>query len=94
MDTTNLLVLALQGIGAVFLVVIGVGIKKISSDSDENRKSIEGLSTKVGDLALKMSEHYVTKDDWHATREKVHELTERVMELRTLSQMHRRGTGD
>ena len=76
------------------MYLIGSTLKKISTDGDENRKSITDLSDRVGGLALKMSEHYVTKDDWYSTRDKVHDLTEKVMELKTLAQMGRRGSGD
>lgn len=95
MDTVSLLVLALQGVGSIALGLIGLTLKKISADNEENRKSITTLSDRVGNLALKMSEQYVTKEEWGTTRERVHDLTGTVAELRILTQQtHRRGTGD
>lgn len=91
MDMTNLLILALQGAGALLLVLMGNALKKISQDSEENRKSINSISGQVGELALKMSEHYVTKDDWNVTRDRLHELTGTVRELKTRMDMRVRG---
>jgi len=96
-NLTTVLLLVLQGGGVVIMFLIGLTLKKISTDTEENRNSITSVSKELGNLALKMSEKYVTKEEHGVTRERVHDLTEDVTALKTLTRMpdmHRKHAGD
>lgn len=74
-------IVVIQGLWAIVLAFVGVTMKRISADIEENNKSIHSLAEKLGKLHIEMLQGFAPKPDFDNIRKRMHDMSNDVSVL-------------